>query len=73
MSLKIAGEDVYTDSLPTYPDNRYPGMDFSGQSHRGKGWYKPARATAIVIKAMHKGYIGHEAGKGSYLLGSRQP
>lgn len=40
--------------LPTGAANKYPGMSFNDQDHRGKGWFKPARATAIVIKAMHK-------------------
>lgn len=41
-------------SLPTNWTDRYPGMSFNDQDHRGKGWFKPARATAIVITAMHK-------------------
>ena len=36
------------------PGDRYQGMAFDDQDHRGKAWFKPARATAIVIKAMHK-------------------
>lgn len=34
--------------------DKYHGMAFNDQDHRGKGWFKPVRATAIVIKAMHK-------------------
>ena len=40
--------------LPDNPDNQYTNMDFNDQDHRGKAWFKPLRATAIVIKAMHK-------------------
>lgn len=40
-------------ALPDYSE-RYSGMAVDDKDHRGKGWYKPARATAIVIKAMHK-------------------
>lgn len=40
--------------LPTEAANKYPGMSFNDKDHRGKGWFKAARATAIVIKAMHK-------------------
>lgn len=41
-------------SLPTNSADRYSGMSFNDKDDRGKGWFKPARATAIVIKAMHK-------------------
>lgn len=41
-------------SLPTNSADRYPGMSFNDKDDRGKGWFKPARATAIAIKAMHK-------------------
>lgn len=41
-------------SLPPNWADRYSGMSFNDNDHRGKGWFKPARATAIVIKAMHK-------------------
>ena len=40
-------------ALPNYSE-RYSGMAVGDKDHRGKGWYKPARATAIVINAMHK-------------------
>lgn len=40
--------------LPDNPDNQYLDMAFGDQDHRGKAWFKPLRATAIVIKAMHK-------------------
>ena len=40
--------------LPGNPDNQYFNMAFDDQDHRGKAWFKPLRATAIVIKAMHK-------------------
>ena len=40
--------------LPGNSDNQYTNMAFGDQDHRGKAWFKPARATAIVIKAMHK-------------------
>ena len=41
-------------NLPSGVDDKYHGMAFNDQDHRGKGWFKPVRATAIVIKAMHK-------------------
>lgn len=41
-------------TLPTNPDERYPNMDQSDWDQRGKAWFKPKRATAIVITAMHK-------------------
>lgn len=32
----------------------YPGMDMNDQNPLGKGWYKPFRATAIIIRLMHR-------------------
>lgn len=57
-------------SLPTYSADRYPGMDFRDKDHRGKGWYKPARATAIVIKAMHKTTLDTKQVKAHIYLGA---
>ena len=56
--------------LPDNPDNIYPGMDFGDQSHLGKGWFKPARATAIVIKAMHKATLDTKQVKAHIYLGA---
>lgn len=39
---------------PPSEANRYPGMNVNDGDHRGKMWYKPARATAIVIHAQHQ-------------------
>ncbi|MEG2856815.1 DUF4906 domain-containing protein [Bacteroides sp.] len=41
-------------NLPDDPNRRYPGMAFTDTDHKGKAWYAPKRATAIVIYAMHK-------------------
>ncbi len=40
--------------LPAEESKRYAGMSFKDTDHRGKGWFKPDRATAVVITAMHK-------------------
>lgn len=45
------GGRVNKGSLPT---NRYPGMAWTDNDHRGKAWFAPDRATCIVIHAIHK-------------------
>lgn len=46
-------------SLPGNLDEQYPNMALDDNDHRGKAWFKPQRATAVVINAMHK--TGDEA------------
>lgn len=41
-------------SLPSDPDAQYPGMALDDRNDKGKAWFKPKRATAILISAMHK-------------------
>lgn len=41
-------------ALPDNPDERYPNMALNDTDHRGKAWFKPQRATAVVIHAMHR-------------------
>lgn len=41
-------------ALPDNPDERYPNMALNDIDHRGKAWFKPQRATAVVIHAMHR-------------------
>ena len=63
------GGRVYK-SLPSNSADRYPGMSLNDKDHRGKGWYKPARATAIVIKAMHKTTLDTKQVKAHIYLGA---
>lgn len=57
-------------SLPG-TDERYPDMALDDTDHRGKAWFKPQRATAVVINAIHRAgtqselikayiYLGHD-------------
>lgn len=57
-------------SLPG-TDERYPDMALDDTDHRGKAWFKPRRATAVVINAIHRAgtqselikayiYLGHD-------------
>lgn len=57
-------------SLPG-TDERYPDMALNDTDHRGKAWFKPRRATAVVINAIHRAgtqselikayiYLGHD-------------
>lgn len=57
-------------SLPG-TDERYPNMALDDTDHRGKAWFKPRRATAVVINAIHRTgtqselikayiYLGHD-------------
>lgn len=57
-------------SLPG-TDERYPNMALDDTDHRGKAWFKPRRATAVVINAIHRAgtqselikayiYLGHD-------------
>ncbi|MFQ9068708.1 MAG: fimbrial protein [Bacteroides stercoris] len=58
-------------SLPGNPDERYPDMALDDTDHCGKAWFKPQRATAVVINAIHRAgtqselikayiYLGHD-------------
>lgn len=40
-------------ALPGDPGKQYPGMKQDDTDSRGKAWFKPGRATAVVITAMH--------------------
>ena len=57
-------------NLPSGVDDKYHGMAFNDQDHRGKGWFKPVRATAIVIKAMHKTTLETKQVKAHIYLGA---
>lgn len=57
-------------SLPG-TDEQYPDMALNDTDHRGKAWFKPRRATAVVINAIHRAgtqselikayiYLGHD-------------
>lgn len=57
-------------SLPGTAE-RYPDMALDDTDHRGKAWFKPRRATAVVINAIHRAgtqselikayiYLGHD-------------
>ena len=57
-------------SLPG-TDEQYPDMALDDTDHRGKAWFKPRRATAVVINAIHRTgtqselikayiYLGHD-------------
>ena len=57
-------------SLPG-TDEQYPDMALDDTDHRGKAWFKPRRATAVVINAIHRAgtqselikayiYLGHD-------------
>ena len=57
-------------SLPGIAE-RYPDMALEDTDHRGKAWFKPRRATAVVINAIHRTgtqselikayiYLGHD-------------
>lgn len=57
-------------SLPGTAE-RYPDMALEDTDHRGKAWFKPRRATAVVINAIHRTgtqselikayiYLGHD-------------
>ena len=57
-------------SLPGTAE-RYPDMALEDTDHRGKAWFKPRRATAVVINAIHRAgtqselikayiYLGHD-------------
>ncbi len=56
--------------LPTDAAQKYPNMSFSDTDHRGKGWFKPERATAIVITAMHKTATATKQVKAHIYLGA---
>lgn len=57
-------------SLPGNPDERYPDMDLNDTDHRGKAWFKPQRATAVVINAIHRTGTQSELIKAYIYLGN---
>lgn len=57
-------------SLPGNPDERYPDMDLNDTDHRGKAWFKPQRATAVVINAIHRAGTQSELIKAYIYLGN---
>lgn len=57
-------------SLPGNLDERYPDMDLNDTDHRGKAWFKPQRATAVVINAIHRAGTQSELIKAYIYLGN---
>lgn len=57
-------------SLPDNPDERYPDMALDDTDHRGKAWFKPQRATAVVINAIHRAGTQSELIKAYIYLGN---
>lgn len=56
-------------SLPG-TDERYPDMALDDTDHRGKAWFKPQRATAVVINAIHRAGTQSELIKAYIYLGN---
>ena len=56
-------------SLPG-TDERYPDMALDDTDHRGKAWFKPRRATAVVINAIHRTGTQSELIKAYIYLGN---
>ena len=56
-------------SLPG-TDERYPDMALDDTDHRGKAWFKPRRATAVVINAIHRAGTQSELIKAYIYLGN---
>ena len=56
-------------SLPG-TDERYPDMALEDTDHRGKAWFKPRRATAVVINAIHRAGTQSELIKAYIYLGN---
>lgn len=56
-------------SLPG-TDERYPDMALNDTDHRGKAWFKPQRATAVVINAIHRAGTQSELIKAYIYLGN---
>ena len=52
------------------PIDQYPDMAYTDTDHRGKGWFKPERATAVLIRAMHETSVGTRQIKAYIYLGS---
>lgn len=52
------------------PIDQYPDMAYTDTDHRGKGWFKPERATAVLIRAMHETSAGTRQIKAYIYLGS---
>lgn len=56
-------------SLPG-TDEQYPDMALDDTDHRGKAWFKPQRATAVVINAIHRAGTQSELIKAYIYLGN---
>lgn len=56
-------------SLPGTAE-RYPDMALEDTDHRGKAWFKPRRATAVVINAIHRTGTQSELIKAYIYLGN---
>ena len=56
-------------SLPD-TDEQYPDMALDDTDHRGKAWFKPRRATAVVINAIHRAGTQSELIKAYIYLGN---
>lgn len=56
-------------SLPG-TDEQYPDMALDDTDHRGKAWFKPRRATAVVINAIHRTGTQSELIKAYIYLGN---
>lgn len=56
-------------SLPG-TDEQYPDMALDDTDHRGKAWFKPRRATAVVINAIHRAGTQSELIKAYIYLGN---
>ena len=56
-------------ALPADAVNQYPGMAITDTDSRGKGWFRPKRATAVVITAMHKTSVEMKRVKAYIYLG----
>lgn len=56
-------------ALPADPDEQYSNMGLNDKDSRGKAWYKPKRATAIVVTAMHKADLATRQIKAFIYLG----
>lgn len=56
-------------SLPGTAE-RYPDMALDDTDHRGKAWFKPQRATAVVINAIHRTGTQSELIKAYIYLGN---
>ena len=56
-------------ALPDDTGKQYPNMNQDDADSRGKAWFKPGRATAVVITAMHTTDVEERRGKAYIYLG----